>query len=97
MFDIGGPELILIVLGIIVLFGPKKIPEIAQMIGKGLQKIKLAQAQFKDQINEIQSEVEKHADPIKNEIKEVNVVDLTKKHFDINNKNLNQDKIDIGK
>jgi TatA/E family protein of Tat protein translocase len=57
MFDIGGPELIVIVLFILILFGPKKIPEFAQMVGKGMQKIKQAQAQFQSQINDIQSEL----------------------------------------
>jgi len=57
MFDIGGGELILIVLAIIVLFGPKKIPEIAQMFGKGMQQVRRAQAQFTQQFNEIKSEI----------------------------------------
>ncbi len=57
MFDVGGPELLVIVLGVLLLFGPKKIPEIAQMFGKGMQKIRNAQTQFRDQINEIQNDL----------------------------------------
>ncbi|MCX6152870.1 MAG: twin-arginine translocase TatA/TatE family subunit [Candidatus Kapabacteria bacterium] len=62
MFDIGGGELILIVLAIIVLFGPKKIPEIAQMFGKGMQEFKRAQSQFTSQFNEIKSEINSSID-----------------------------------
>ena len=62
MFDIGGGELILIVLAILVLFGPEKIPEIAQMFGKGMQQLRKAQSQFQTQINDIQKEVNKSID-----------------------------------
>ena len=62
MFDVGGGELLLIVFAILLLFGPKKIPEIAQLIGKGMQKVKQAQAQFQSQINDIQTDITKVAD-----------------------------------
>lgn len=58
MFDVGGGELLLILLAVLVLFGPKKIPELAQMMGKGMQQIRKAQAQLNDQIKEIQHEVQ---------------------------------------
>jgi TatA/E family protein of Tat protein translocase len=57
MFDIGGGELLLILVAVVVLFGPKKLPEVAQMIGKGMQQVRKAQAQFTSQINDIQNEV----------------------------------------
>lgn len=99
MFDIGGPELLLIVLGIIVLFGPKKIPEIAQMIGKGMQKVRTAQTQFNEQIKDIKSELDKagetgnfaNNEPIINEIK---ASDLNSEHISTNkNSNLRRDQI----
>jgi len=57
MFDVGGGELLLIILAIIVLFGPKKIPEIAQMFGKGMRQVRKAQAQFQSQISELQTDL----------------------------------------
>ncbi len=57
MFDVGGGELILVVLAVLLLFGPKKLPEIAQMVGKGMQQVRKAQAQFQVQINEIKTEL----------------------------------------
>ncbi len=57
MFDVGGGELIVIVLAILILFGPKKIPEIAQMISKGMTHVRRAQQQFSAQINELQRDI----------------------------------------
>ncbi|MDA3843798.1 MAG: twin-arginine translocase TatA/TatE family subunit [Candidatus Kapabacteria bacterium] len=57
MFDVGGSELILILLAVLVLFGPKKIPEFAKMMGKGMQKVKQAQSQFQEQMRDIQQEI----------------------------------------
>ena len=57
MFDIGGGELLLIILVIIVFFGPKKIPEVANMVGKGMRKVRQAQAQFQSQISALEQEV----------------------------------------
>lgn len=84
MFDVGGPELLVIVLGVLLLFGPKKIPEIAQMFGKGLQKIRAAQSQFREQINEIQEDL--NGDLIENkspDIKEIKVTELKEDDFKI--------------
>lgn len=39
MFEnVGGGEILLIMLVILIFFGPKKIPELAQSLGKGLRK-----------------------------------------------------------
>lgn len=62
MFDVGGPELLLILLAVILLFGPKKIPEISQMLGRGVQKIRNAQSQFQEQMRDIEHEVKSSVD-----------------------------------
>lgn len=62
MFDVGGGELILIILAIIVLFGPKKIPEIAQMIGKGIRKFNQAKSEFESEINNIKNDINSSSD-----------------------------------
>jgi sec-independent protein translocase protein TatA len=58
MFDIGGGELILIVLAFLVLFGPKKVPEVTKMLGKGFRKIKEAQTELKSHLKDIEKEIE---------------------------------------
>jgi sec-independent protein translocase protein TatA len=53
MFEnIGFPELMLIMLVVVIFFGPKKIPEIAKGLGKGI-------AEFKRAMRDVQSELTK--------------------------------------
>lgn len=42
MFGLGTPELIIIVLGIVLLFGAKKIPELMRGLGSGIKEFKKA-------------------------------------------------------
>jgi len=61
MFDVGGGELILILLVVLLLFGPKKLPELARSVGKGLRQVRRAQEDLTQQIRDISAEV---AEPI---------------------------------
>jgi sec-independent protein translocase protein TatA len=54
--NIGGPELILILLVIFVFFGAKKIPEIAKGLGEGIREFRKA---ARDGQGEIDKEVKK--------------------------------------
>ena len=49
---IGGPELFLILLIIIIFFGPKKLPEIMKGLGQGIR-------EFRKAARDIQEEVDK--------------------------------------
>lgn len=49
--NLGGGELFLILIVVLVLFGPKKIPEIAQGIGKGMREFKKALKDVEDDIS----------------------------------------------
>jgi len=48
----------MIVLAIIMLFGPKKLPEIAKNIKNGMQHVRKAQSQFNAQINNLKTELD---------------------------------------
>src|SRR5689334_238874 len=62
MFDVGGGELLMIVLAILVLFGPKKIPEVASMVGKGMRKVRQAQDDFTQHMRDLSTDLEKVSD-----------------------------------
>lgn len=70
MFDVGGGELIFIILAILVLFGPKKIPEFAKMIKKGMTEVKRAQASFTEQITDVSGEITKQTRDISKKVEE---------------------------
>ncbi|HEX9970881.1 MAG TPA: twin-arginine translocase TatA/TatE family subunit [bacterium] len=49
--SIGTPELLVIMLVILLLFGPKRLPELAKGIGKGIRQFKKAMDDVKDEID----------------------------------------------
>jgi sec-independent protein translocase protein TatA len=68
----GGGELFLVVLVIILLFGSDKLPEIAKGLGKGIREINNAKAQIQNEIQNhtggFREEVEKHTAEIRSEL-----------------------------
>jgi sec-independent protein translocase protein TatA len=48
--NIGTPEILLIVIAILILFGAKKIPEFAKGIGKGMKEFKKAVKEVEEDI-----------------------------------------------
>ena len=60
--SLGPWEIALVILGIIILFGGKKIPELARGLGLGLRELKKAKKEIKDEVKNVTDEVE---DPAK--------------------------------
>ncbi len=52
MFGMGPWEMLLIFLVVLLLFGAKKLPEIAQGLGKGIREFKRAMRDTTDDINQ---------------------------------------------
>ncbi|OGC88902.1 MAG: preprotein translocase subunit TatA [candidate division Zixibacteria bacterium RBG_16_48_11] len=53
---IGAQELLLIILAILILFGAKKIPELAQGLGKGIREFRRAVRDTKEEIEKPEEE-----------------------------------------
>ncbi len=93
MFDIGLPELVLVGVVVLLLFGPQKLPEIARSLGKGMQKVKQAQMQFQQEMNSVKEEMKVQDDDLEDdpvvELKKnvVKNVDAIKKNLKNLNKN----------
>jgi TatA/E family protein of Tat protein translocase len=58
MFGIGMPELILILGLALIVLGPKKLPELAKALGKGLAEFRRATDELKDEFRKMEHEVE---------------------------------------
>jgi sec-independent protein translocase protein TatA len=64
LFGLGPGELLLVFLVLVLLFGARKIPEIAQGMGKGIREFKKAMRDTEDEIkSEIKDNNSKKIDP----------------------------------
>lgn len=66
MGGIGAQELLLIFLVVLLLFGAKRIPEIAHGIGKGMREFKQAISDTKDELDRSVDESQKPDNPKSN-------------------------------
>lgn len=57
--NLGAGEIILIILVILLLFGAKKIPELAQGLGKGMKEFKKAVKDVENEIKQTEEEIKK--------------------------------------
>jgi sec-independent protein translocase protein TatA len=61
MGPIGAPEMFVIVLLALLLFGPKKLPELGRMLGKGLTEFRRAKNELKNTFESHMQELEREA------------------------------------
>lgn len=66
---IGGSEIILILLFVLIFFGADKIPEFARALGKGMREFKKATDEIKSEINNSTGEIRKEMENFKDEVK----------------------------
>jgi sec-independent protein translocase protein TatA len=65
---IGGGELMLVVLAVLLLFGSNKIPELAKMLGKGVREFKKATDEIKKEIHAETKDVQDDINNLKKDL-----------------------------
>ena len=61
IFNLGGGEIMLVLVVVLVLFGAKKIPDFAKGLGQGIKEFKKASREVQDEIERAGEEI--HAPP----------------------------------
>ncbi|MEX0609784.1 MAG: twin-arginine translocase TatA/TatE family subunit [Balneolaceae bacterium] len=62
MFNsLGAPEILIIAIVVLVLFGAKRIPELARGLGQGIQEFRKASKDIKKEIDESRRDIEDSA------------------------------------
>ena len=62
MFGLGGSEVMLVFLIILLIFGPSQIPKMARGLGQALREFKKAQREISDEVNREEPPADKMSD-----------------------------------
>ena len=77
IFGVGLPEVTVILVLALLIFGPKKLPELGKQLGKTLQSLKNASNEFQNELNKAVNEPENFKT---NNMSEKNEAEDTKKN-----------------
>ena len=80
---LGFPEILLIAVVVLIFFGPKKIPEMAQGLGKGIR-------EFRNSMKDVKTEFERESGPFMDREQELikREIELTKREQELERKSL---------
>lgn len=70
MFGLGLPEIIVIFVIALVVFGPKKLPDLGKSIGRAMAEFKKASEDFQESVRSEMKDVEKTVD-VKEEVRQL--------------------------
>jgi len=59
MFGLGTPELILILVVALIIFGPRKLPEMGRAIGRALKEFRKGTQELSEELTKMETEEEK--------------------------------------
>ncbi|MBO8203918.1 TatA/E family twin arginine-targeting protein translocase [Prochlorococcus marinus] len=85
IFGVGLPEVTVILILALLIFGPKKLPELGKQLGKTLKSLKKASNEFQNEIDQVMNEEDKDVSPKSTESNQTNEINQEKK--DLANKN----------
>ena len=63
MGGIGGIEILIILVAALIIFGPKKLPEMGRSLGKAIREFKSAGNDLQDELTKAANEIDKEKDP----------------------------------
>ncbi len=79
IFGVGLPEVTVILILALLIFGPKKLPELGKQLGKTLKSLKKASNEFQNEIDQVINEPEKENLPNSPQKKFINDLDQVTK------------------
>ena len=85
IFGVGLPEVTVILILALLIFGPKKLPELGKQLGKTLKSLKKASNEFQNEIDQVMNEEDKDEYPKSIESNQTNEINQEK--LDSENKN----------
>ena len=85
IFGVGLPEVTVILILALLIFGPKKLPELGKQLGKTLKSLKKASNEFQNEIDQVMNEEDKDESPKFIESNQTNEINQEK--IDSQNKN----------
>ena len=73
IFGVGLPEVTVILILALLIFGPKKLPELGKQLGKTLKSLKKASNEFQNEIDQVMNEEDESPKSIEsNQTEEIN-------------------------
>ena len=88
IFGVGLPEVTVILVLALLIFGPKKLPELGKQLGKTLKSLKTASNEFQNEINQVMNESnEQSLNELSNieDSKNINDIDISSDKFNNDN------------
>ena len=85
IFGVGLPEVTVILILALLIFGPKKLPELGKQLGKTLKSLKKASNEFQNEIDQVMKEEDTFESPKSIESNQTN--EISQEKIDSENKN----------
>ena len=88
IFGVGLPEVTVILILALLIFGPKKLPELGKQLGKTLKSLKKASNEFQNEIDKVMNEEDTEKSP--KSIESIQTNKFSQERLDSKNKNLSK-------